>query len=154
MKERPCCHHAADEWAQDVLAKMTLAEKIGQLNQVSEDSASAAPTVADGRVGSVLNVVEPSEIEALQAAAGESRLGIPLLVGRDVVHGFDCGTHSLGLAATWNPAKVEQFCLTAAAARSRGINWTFAPMLDVCRDPRWGRIAEGLVRMLVDQRHG
>ena len=143
----PARHHAADAWAQDVLAKMTLAEKIGQLNQVSEDSASAAlvEAVAAGRVGSVLNVVDPSEIEALQAAAGESRLGIPLLVGRDVVHGFEVmAPIPLGLAATWNPAKVEEFCtLTAAAARSRGINWTFAPMLDVCRDPRWGRIAEG-----------
>ena len=140
-------YSAAEAWAQDVLAKMTLAEKIGQLNQVSEDSASAVlmDAVAAGRVGSVLNVVDPSEIAVLQAAASESRLGIPLLVGRDVVHGFEVmAPIPLGLAATWNPAKVEKFCtLTAAAARSRGINWTFAPMLDVCRDPRWGRIAEG-----------
>ena len=140
-------YSAAEAWAQDVLAKMTLAEKIGQLNQVSEDSASAVlmDAVAAGRVGSVLNVVDPSEIAVLQAAASESRLGIPLLVGRDVVHGFEVmAPIPLGLAATWNPAKVEEFCtLTAAAARSRGINWTFAPMLDVCRDPRWGRIAEG-----------
>ena len=100
-------YSAAEAWAQDVLAKMTLAEKIGQLNQVSEDSASAVlmDAVAAGRVGSVLNVVDPSEIAVLQAAASESRLGIPLLVGRDVVHGFEVmAPIPLGLAATWNPA--------------------------------------------------
>ena len=108
----PARHHAADEWAQDVLAKMTLAEKIGQLNQVSEDSASAAlvEAVADGRVGSVLNVVDPSEIEALQAAAGESRLGIPLLVGRDVVHGFEVmAPIPLGLAALGTQPRSNSF---------------------------------------------
>ena len=108
----PARYSAAEAWARDVLAKMTLAEKIGQLNQVSEDSASAVlmDAVAAGRVGSVLNVVDPSEIEVFRRLQREP-------IGYSAARRSRCCPRievmapiPLGLAATWNPAKVEQFC--------------------------------------------
>ena len=138
---------AAREWAEHLLSQMTPAEKIGQLNQVSVDVASPEliGRVEAGLIGSVINVVDPEQIARLRKAAVASRLGIPLLFGRDIVHGFEIlGPIPLGLAATWNPELLRVFCaLTAKAASMRGLNWTFAPMVDLSRDPRWGRIAEG-----------
>jgi beta-glucosidase len=132
-----------------LLSQMTLAEKIGQMSQVNAGEGYAPDYLADdlraGRIGSVLNVVDVEVINELQRiAVEESRLGIPLLVGRDVIHGFNTIMPiPLGLAATWNPGLVQQGAVVAAhEAASAGINWTFAPMLDVSRDPRWGRIAE------------
>ena len=131
-----------------ILAQMTLAEKIGQMNQVSADGGvdNYADAVRNGQIGSVLNVVDPARINELQRiAVEESRLGIPLLVGRDVIHGF----HTvfpipLGLAATFDPALVEEGARVAAVeATAQGVRWTFSPMLDIARDPRWGRMAEG-----------
>ena len=131
-----------------LLAQMTLAEKIGQMNQVSAggDVSNYAESLRKGQVGSILNEVDPVKINAFQRiAVEESRLGIPLLVGRDVIHGF----HTvfpipLGLAATFDPELVESGARIAALeATSQGIRWTFSPMLDIARDPRWGRMAEG-----------
>lgn len=134
--------------ARELLGKMTLQEKIGQLNQLSvtgfnEDMASQ---IATGQVGSILNEVDPTVINAYQRAAVEdSRLGIPLIVSRDVIHGFrTIFPIPLGLAATFNPDLVQQGARIAAQeATANGIRWTFSPMLDIARDARWGRIAEG-----------
>ena len=131
-----------------LLARMTLAEKIGQMNQISVGDAPSAYSEAlkKGQIGSVLNEVDPVKINELQRiCVEESRLGIPLLVARDVIHGF----HTvfpipLGLAATFDPALVEEGARVAAReASAQGVRWTFSPMLDIARDPRWGRIAEG-----------
>jgi beta-glucosidase len=128
---------------------MTLAEKIGQMNQVnasdSEITDHLREAIAAGRVGSVLNQVDVDTVNELQRiAVQESRLGVPLLVGRDVIHGFKTVMPiPLGQAATWNPEIVREGASVAAReAAMTGINWTFAPMIDVTRDPRWGRIAE------------
>ena len=133
---------------EQLLAKMTLAEKIGQMNQISagSDPANYAEAVRGGQVGSILNEVDPVRLNEFQRiAVEESRLGIPLLVGRDVIHGF----HTvfpipLGIAATFDPVLAEEGARIAALeATAQGIRWTFSPMLDIARDPRWGRIAEG-----------
>ncbi|MBR3075216.1 MAG: beta-glucosidase BglX [Bacteroidales bacterium] len=130
-----------------LLAKMTLAEKIGQMNQISAggDVANYAEAIRQSQVGSILNEVDPVKINEFQRiAVEESRLGIPLLVARDVIHGF----HTLfpipiGLASTFDPELVERGARIAAVeASAQGVRWTFSPMLDVSRDPRWGRIAE------------
>ncbi len=131
-----------------LLAKMTLSEKIGQMNQISAggDPANYAEAVRGGQIGSILNEVDPVRLNEFQRiAVEESRLGIPLLVGRDVIHGF----HTvfpipLGIAATFDPALAEEGARIAALeATAQGIRWTFSPMLDIARDPRWGRMAEG-----------
>lgn len=131
-----------------LLSKMTLEEKIGQMNQISsygniEDMSSL---IKKGEVGSVLNEIDPVRINALQRVAiEESRLGIPLLMARDVIHGFKTiFPIPLGQAASFNPQVAKDGARVAAIeASSVGIRWTFAPMIDVARDPRWGRIAEG-----------
>ena len=132
----------------NLLSRMTLSEKIGQMNQVSVggEVANYAEALRNGQVGSILNEVDPVKLNEFQRiCVEESRLGIPLLVGRDVIHGF----HTifpipLGLAATFDPALVEEGARIAAIeATSQGVRWTFSPMLDIARDPRWGRIAEG-----------
>lgn len=132
-----------------MISRMTLAEKIGQMRQLSlgEDSLSDHVTdeIRAGRTGSVLNVVCADEVRELQRiAVEESRLGIPLLFGRDVIHGFKTVMPiPLGQAATWNPELVKAAArVSALEAAACGVNWTFAPMIDVSRDARWGRIAE------------
>jgi beta-glucosidase len=135
----------------ELLERMTLAEKIGQMSQMNAGDSYIHDYLAEalraGRVGSVLNEVNVEVVNELQRiAVEESRLGIPLIVGRDVIHGFKTVMPiPLGQAATWNPALVRAGAMVAAreAARS-GVNWTFAPMIDVSRDPRWGRVAESL----------
>ena len=131
-----------------LLSRMTLAEKIGQMNQLSGggDVANYAEAIRNGQVGSILNEVDPQKVNEFQRiSVEESRLGIPLLIARDVIHGF----HTvfpipLGLAATFDPDLVEQGARVAALeATAQGVRWTFSPMLDIARDPRWGRIAEG-----------
>ncbi|MDJ0928677.1 MAG: glycoside hydrolase family 3 N-terminal domain-containing protein [Gammaproteobacteria bacterium] len=133
----------------NLLAKMTLAEKVGQMRQLNASEGYPpdylAPFIQAGAVGSVLNQADVDIINELQRIAIEdSRLGIPLLVGRDVIHGFKTiFPIPLGQAATWNPELVgEGARIAAREAAAAGINWTFAPMIDVSRDPRWGRIAE------------
>lgn len=135
---------------QEILARMTLEEKVGQLQMLPAGGWHVPDHLRDairaGRVGSVLNEVHVETVNELQRlATQESRLGIPLLVGRDVIHGFKTVFPiPLGQAATWNPALVERGARIAALeAASHGVNWTFAPMLDIGRDPRWGRVAEG-----------
>lgn len=132
----------------ELLSRMTLEEKVGQLNQLS--GRGLAPDmvqmVREGKVGSLLNEVDPATVNALQKEAVEnSRLGIPLVIARDVIHGFKTiFPIPLGQAATWNEDIVRQGARVAAdEASSVGIRWTFSPMVDIARDARWGRIAEG-----------
>jgi len=185
---------------EELLARMTLEEKIGQMNQISffavDDKAIAQYSVDDmnsflvrmnlaggqgqkepsemtkgekiklirqeadkmldrnfiqpvkeGKIGSLLNISDPEMVNRMQKAAMEnSRLGIPLIIGRDVIHGFKTiFPIPLGQAASFNPRLVEEGARIAAVeSRSQGITWTFAPMLDISRDARWGRIAESL----------
>ncbi len=135
----------------ELLGKMTLAEKIGQLSQLNASESDAPESLGDGlragRIGSLLNQVDVSTVNELQRiAVEESRLGIPLMIGRDVIHGFKTILPiPLGQAATWNPEIVRLGAEVAAQeAASAGVNWTFAPMIDISRDARWGRIAESL----------
>ncbi len=132
----------------ELVGQMTLDEKIGQMVQThypGEVSAEMADAVAAGRIGSLLNVVDADVANELQRiATDESRLGIPLLLARDVIHGFRTVLPiPLGQAATWNPDLVERGTRIAALEAARaGVNWALAPMIDISRDPRWGRIAE------------
>jgi len=133
-----------------LVGQMTLDEKIGQMSQVHAGDGLHVKLGDDlraGRIGSVINVTDVDIVNALQRiAVEESRLGIPLLVGRDVIHGFRyIMPIPLGQAATWNPEIARDGArLAAIEASAAGINWTFAPMIDIARDPRWGRIAESL----------
>jgi len=134
-----------------LLARMTLAEKIGQMSQANASDGDPIEGLGDrlraGQIGSILNQVDVDTVNELQRiAVEESRLGIPLLVGRDVIHGFKTVMPiPLGQAASWNPDVVRDGARVAAEeAATTGINWTFAPMIDIARDARWGRIAESL----------
>ncbi|WP_181685938.1 glycoside hydrolase family 3 N-terminal domain-containing protein [Halorhabdus salina] len=137
-----------------LLDTMTLEEKAGQLNQRSvhfvtgteDEGEELESAVADGEVGSLLNATDLETKRHLQElAVEESRLGIPLLIGFDVIHGYETiFPIPLAQAASWNPdlaERAERIAATEAAAA--GHNWTFAPMVDVSRDPRWGRVMEG-----------
>ena len=132
---------------EDLLLKMTFEEKIGQMNQISSSAnlEEMSRLIKKGEVGSILNEIDPIRVNALQRlAVEESRLGIPLLIARDVIHGFKTiFPIPLGQAASFNPQIVEDGARVAAKeASSVGIRWTFAPMIDISRDARWGRIAE------------
>ena len=138
-----------EQRVQALLARMTLQEKIGQMVQLNASEGDPVAYLADGLkaggIGSILNLVDVDVVNELQRiAVEESRLGIPLLVGRDVIHGFKTIMPiPLGQAATWNPALVREGTRIAAMeAATSGVNWTFAPMIDISRDARWGRIAE------------
>lgn len=138
-----------ERFVDDLLGKMTLDEKIGQMNQLNLEGINDTlfTKIKAGQIGSLLNITDPKEINMVQEAAVEgSRLGIPLIIGRDVIHGFKTiFPIPLGQAASFNPQIVEEGARVAATeARERGIHWTFAPMLDISRDARWGRIAESL----------
>ncbi len=133
---------------------MTLEEKIGQLVQCSAGTATGPGSacgdyqqqIAKGQIGSLLNVAGAAETNELQHLAVEkSRLGIPLLFGFDVIHGYRTTFPvPLGMASTWDPGLVEQSAKAAAReATADGIRWTFSPMVDIARDARWGRIVEG-----------
>lgn len=134
-----------------LLARMTLEEKIGQLQQLDgEANGNARPEHAGlarkGRLGSTLNVRGAARVNALQkVAVEESRLKIPLIFAFDVIHGYrTVFPIPLGEAASWDLAAIEEAAAIAAAeARAAGVQWTFAPMVDIARDARWGRIAEG-----------
>src|SRR5579863_1705452 len=127
---------------------MTLDEKIGQMSQSTSMDTLTEPIkdeIRKSRWGSFLNAGSPADrAEAQRIARHETRLGIPLLFGRDVIHGY----HTifpipLGQAASWDPGLIEQAARIAAhEASAEGIRWAFAPMVDIARDPRWGRIAE------------
>lgn len=139
---------AVEQKIESLLSKMTLEEKIGQMNQISSygNIEDMSGLIKKGEIGSILNEIDPVRVNALQrVAVEESRLGIPLLMARDVIHGFKTiFPIPLGQAATFNPQVAEDGARVAAIESSAaGIRWTFAPMIDVARDPRWGRIAEG-----------
>lgn len=139
---------AIEKKVERLLGEMTLEEKIGQMNQLSPwDYEDLAEKVRRGEVGSILNCTDPEQVNRIQrVAVEESRLGIPLIVARDVIHGYrTIFPIPLGQAASFNPELVERGARVAAVeASADGIRWTFAPMIDVSRDPRWGRIAESL----------
>src|ERR1700712_4912205 len=142
--------------ANALLKQMTVEEKIGQLNQpfylkvpipgVKSDPVSYEDRVRRGEVGSFLFLTDFKEINRLQKIAmTEQRLHIPILFGFDVIHGFDTEFPvPLAMAASWDPAMAEQAQgIAAEEAAHAGLRWSFAPMLDIARDPRWGRISEG-----------
>jgi beta-glucosidase len=134
--------------ANALLKQMTLDEKIGQLSQLFDFRKEQATddAVAKGQLGSLLFVTDPAEINRLQhLAVDQTRLHIPLIFGFDVIHGFrTIFPVPIAMAASWDPAAVTRAQSVAAKeARSVGIDWAFAPMLDIARDPRWGRIVEG-----------
>lgn len=146
---------AASPRVRDLLERMTLDEKIGQLNQTpggrqralnSRLDAAALERVRRGEIGSFLHVAGAAEIRELQrVAVEESRLGVPLLFGMDVVHGYrTLFPVPLALASSWDPELMERTARVAAVeATAAGLNWTFSPMIDIARDPRWGRVVEG-----------
>jgi beta-glucosidase len=134
--------------ADALIQKMSAEQKIGQLSQlfVLGPSTSIEKRVQAGELGSLLFVMDPAEINRFQRMAVEqSPLHIPLLFGLDVIHGFRTVLPvPIALSASWDPALVESAQAVAAdEASAAGINWTFAPMVDIARDPRWGRIVEG-----------
>ncbi|MBL7743202.1 MAG: beta-glucosidase BglX [Chitinophagaceae bacterium] len=143
-----------DQKVDSVLKLMTLEEKAGQLNQYSGDWISTGPITNDGdkqnqirkgQLGSMLNIMGVKHTRQLQAMAMESRLRIPLLFGQDVIHGYKT-TFPIPLAeaASWDLNAIELSARIAATeASAAGIHWTFAPMVDIARDPRWGRVMEG-----------
>jgi beta-glucosidase len=143
-----------DARVDSILHRMTLEEEIGQLVQYSAGQPTGPGTgrsdyedmIARGQVGSLFNVNDPHEINRYQKIAMEkSRLHIPILFGLDVIHGFKTEFPiPLGLASTWDPSIVERASHVAAMeAAADGIRWTFSPMVDIARDARWGRMAEG-----------
>jgi len=142
------------KFVNDLLAKMTLEEKLGQLNlPASSDfvtgavsSSDIAQKVKDGKVGGVFNIRSVTKIKELQTfAVNNTRLHIPLLFGMDVIHGYKTiFPIPLGMSATWDMPLVERAARIAASeASADGIQWTFSPMVDLTRDPRWGRVSEG-----------
>jgi beta-glucosidase len=143
-----------DAKVESLLHKMTLEEKVGQLVQYSAGQPTGPGTglsdyndmIAKGEIGGLFNVSTAREVNAYQHIAVEkSRLHIPILFGLDVIHGFRTEFPiPLGLASTWDPEIVEQASRIAAReASASGIRWTFSPMVDIARDPRWGRMSEG-----------
>ncbi|WP_370961860.1 beta-glucosidase BglX [Amycolatopsis sp. cg9] len=134
-----------DERVEALLKKMTLAEKIGQLQLVGDENTARA-ALADGRLGGVFSVVGAAKLNALQRLAVEgTRLKIPLIFGLDVIHGYTTNFPiPLAQGASFDPAvAAADATVSAKEARSSGIHWTYAPMMDVTHEPRWGRIAEG-----------
>lgn len=142
------------EFVADLMSKMTVDEKIYQLVQFSSDGTVTGPKSGDnyitriqqGKVGSVLNATGAANNRMIQKMAVEnSRLKIPLLFGHDVIHGYKTiFPINLGMASSFDPAAVEKAARVAATeASAGGVQWTFAPMVDIARDPRWGRVSEG-----------
>ena len=143
-----------DKFIDDLMSKMTLQEKIGQLNLPvtgeivtgAAKSSNVAEKIRKGQVGGLFNLKGVDRIKDVQRiAVEESRLHIPLLFGMDVIHGYETVFPiPLGLSCTWDMAAVEKSARIAAIESSAdGISWTFSPMVDICRDARWGRISEG-----------
>lgn len=135
---------------EELLAKMTLSEKIGQMVQINGFKGKIPDDLKqrlrEGKIGSMLNEIVPeTSLELQRIAREESRLGIPLLMGRDVIHGYrTIFPIPLAQAATWEPSLAQAAAQVAAKeAAHAGFHWTFAPMMDITHDPRWGRIAEG-----------
>ena len=142
------------KYVSDLMAKMTLEEKIGQLNLPTVGFDVTGPVLSKdvegkiqkGLVGGVFNTFTPVAVRKLQEKAlKETRLGIPLLFGFDVIHGHrTIFPIPLGLSCTWNMNLIQNTAQVAAAeSTADGLNWTFSPMVDIARDPRWGRVSEG-----------
>jgi len=149
---------AKEIFISDLMSKMTLDEKIGQMNQYNGfwDATGPLPKegyekgryddLRNGLVGSMLNVIGVEKVYALQKiAVEETRLGIPLIFGFDVIHGYKTiSPIPLGESASWDIIAIEKSARVAAKeAAAAGLNWTFAPMVDIYRDARWGRVMEG-----------
>lgn len=145
---------ALDARVETLLRKMTLTEKVGQLAQFSAGQPTGPGTgrtdyedmITRGQIGALFNISTAQETNAYQRiAVKKSRLGIPIVFGLDVIHGFRTVFPApLALATTWDPALVERTARVAAReASATGIRWTFSPMVDIARDARWGRITEG-----------
>jgi beta-glucosidase len=135
-----------DQRIDDLLSRMTIDEKVGQLVQYSGYTDERAEIIRAGGIGSLLNVTGAENTNRVQRiAVEESRLGIPLLFGLDVIHGFrTIFPIPLATASSWDPELITALeAIAAREARAAGVHWTFAPMVDIARDPRWGRIAEG-----------
>ena len=144
-----------DVFVSDLMAKMTVQEKIGQLNLITPGggiptgsvvSTGVEEKIKTGKVGGIFGVYGPEKTrQAQQLAVEESRLGIPMIFGSDVIHGYKTTFPlPLGLASTWDMELIEKTAQIAAKeATADGIFWNFSPMVDVSRDPRWGRISEG-----------
>jgi len=143
-----------DNRVDSVLSLMTLEEKIGQLNLPSAgafvtgavESSDIAKKIEEGKVGGLFNIKTVANIKAMQQIAVEkSRLKIPLIFGMDVIHGYESVFPiPLGLSCSWDMNLIERSARIAAVeASADGINWTFSPMVDISRDPRWGRVSEG-----------
>ena len=137
-----------DERVESLLAKMTITEKIGQMTQINCFNGKIPPELKqrlrEGKLGSMMNETDPkTSLEIQRIAIAESRLGIPLIMARDVIHGYrTIFPIPLGQAATWDPELVTACAAIAAEeATTAGFQWTFTPMMDIARDPRWGRIA-------------
>lgn len=135
-----------DERVKALLEKMTLEEKAGQLNLVSLEPDFDPESVRRGEVGGVINFSNQHLASQIDAKARASRLGIPLLISLDIVHGYrTVFPLPIGMAASFDPDLVHRASAAAAReTRAVGVNWTFSPMADVARDLRWGRIVEGL----------
>ncbi|KGE13095.1 glycoside hydrolase family 3 domain-containing protein [Sphingobacterium deserti] len=143
-----------DTFVSELMGKMTVEEKIGQLNLVTGGEAVTGSVVStgveskikSGQIGGIFSMSSPSKIRAAQTlAVKQSRLGIPIIFGMDVIHGYKTlFPIPLGLAATWDMNLIRESARIAAVeATADGLNWTFSPMVDISRDPRWGRISEG-----------
>lgn len=143
-----------ETFVSELMAKMTLEEKIGQLNLPTSgdittgqaNSSNVAQNIREGKVGGLFNIKTVKKIKEVQRIAVEnSRLKIPLLFGMDVIHGYETTFPiPLGLSCSWDMALIERSAQIAAKeASADGINWTFSPMVDISRDPRWGRVSEG-----------
>ncbi|NGY37152.1 beta-glucosidase BglX [Flavobacterium sp. XN-5] len=142
------------EFVAELMAKMTIDEKIGQLNLPTSgdittgqaNSSNVAKNIEEGKVGGLFNIKSVKKIKEVQKIAVEkSRLKIPLLFGMDVIHGYETTFPiPLGLSCIWDMKLIERSAQIAAQeASADGINWTFSPMVDISRDPRWGRVSEG-----------
>ena len=145
-----------EQRVKDIISRMTLAEKVGQLNQLN-GGVFTGPAVNDngqkqkmqlakeGKVGSMLNVIGTTETRAIQQIAMQSRLGIPLLFAYDVIHGYKTiFPIPLAEACSWDLKQMSiNASIAASEASAAGIHWTFAPMCDISNDPRWGRVMEG-----------
>lgn len=142
------------EFVDDLISKMTLDEKIGQLNLLPGGDITTgagmnsplASLIQKGEIGAVLNVLGIDKVKALQElAVKKSRLGIPLLIGQDVIHGYETiFPIPLAQGCSWDPQAVELGARIAAKeATADGVNWIYSPMVDVAHDPRWGRVSEG-----------
>ena len=142
-----------EERVEDLLSRMTLVEKILQLNQYTlgrntvENNLGEAVREIPAEIGSLIYFSDDAQLRNVmqKKAMEESRLGIPILFGHDVIHGYrTIFPIPLAQACSWNPALAEKACsISAQEAASSGVDWTFSPMVDVARDPRWGRVMEG-----------